>query len=81
MADPIQKFLAKLAAKERKLIYGIIKKILSNDLVTLQVKKLTGSKDIFRVRKGDFRIIYQKKEKDYKIISIDRRSESTYKDF
>jgi len=81
MSDPIQKFLSKVSTKERVILAGIIKKIISGDTGGLQIKKLVGSKDFFRVRKGDFRIIYRQSKSDCLIIYVDHRSEATYKDF
>ena len=81
MADPVTKFLAKVTAKERVLLSDILVKILNNRLSGLTAKKLIGSKDIFRVRKGVFRIVYRKTSTDCRIISVERRSEKTYRDF
>ena len=36
---------------------------------------------VYRLKKGDFRIIYEKKGEDIDIISVTRRSEKTYRDF
>ena len=58
-----------------------MEKITSNKTEGLQIKKLVGNTDIFRIRKGKFRIIYRKTKTDCIIISIDRRSEATYRDF
>ncbi len=81
MADAITKFIAKLSKTEKVVIVELLEKILANKTDGLQIKKLVGSTDIFRVRKGKFRIIYQKTKTDHIIISVDRRSEKTYKDF
>jgi mRNA-degrading endonuclease RelE of RelBE toxin-antitoxin system len=81
MADEIKKFLVKVSLPERLLIKNLIKKIVNNNLQGLQIKKLVGSTDIFRIRKGKFRIIYKRMKSDYIIMSIERRSEKTYKNF
>lgn len=81
MSDPIAKFLAKVTEKEKIILSVIIWNILSDKLEGLNAKKLVGSKDIFRVRKGKFRIIYKRTATDCIIMSIERRSEKTYKDF
>ena len=47
----------------------------------LQVAKLKGRQDIFRVRKGRLRIIYRQSGTSTDILAIERRSEKTYKDF
>ena len=81
MADAIKKFLAKVSAPERLLLIDLIQKILLDQVHGLQIKKLVGQDDIFRLRKGDFRIVYKRKKLDCVIISIERRSEKTYRDF
>jgi mRNA-degrading endonuclease RelE of RelBE toxin-antitoxin system len=81
MTDKIQKFFAKLSKKELDLIHGIISKIAEDDTGGLQVKKLEGYTNIFRVKRGDFRIIFIKEGSNSNIISVNRRSEKTYKDF
>ncbi len=81
MADAVKKFLAKVSSKDRSILIGIMEKIQKGKTVGLQVKKLTGHSDIFRVRKGDFRTVYKKKENDVVIIAVERRSEATYRDF
>jgi len=81
MADAITKFLAKLSKKEFEIVSTILQKIKSGNLNGLQTKKLTGHKDVFRVRKSDFRFIYKKIDEKCIVISVDRRDESTYRDF
>ncbi len=81
MVDQIEKALRKLTEKERKKIKALLQMILTGDLVTLNVQKLKEHDDIFRVRKGDLRIIFRKtKEGTIMILALERRSESTYKD-
>lgn len=78
--DKISKALAKLNAREREVVNEILERIERKDLQELDIKKLKGRKDIFRVRKGDFRIIYQdRKEAGIFVLTIERRSEKTYR--
>ncbi|MCH7605281.1 type II toxin-antitoxin system RelE/ParE family toxin [Patescibacteria group bacterium] len=77
--DKISKALKRLSPKEQKRIKELLLKIKKGDLVGLDLKKLQGRKDIFRVRRGDLRIIFQKKSKNITILAIERRSEDTYK--
>jgi mRNA-degrading endonuclease RelE of RelBE toxin-antitoxin system len=81
MSDKIQKFLSKLSLKEFNLIKELISKIVSGDYGNLNVKKLEGHNDIFRLKKADIRIIFSKNNKTIEIISISRRSEKTYRDY
>ena len=76
--DKIQKFLQKLFQKERTAIESIINQIIRRDITGIDVKKLRGEDHLFRVRKGNIRIIFSMK-KDYAyIITIERRNDTTY---
>jgi mRNA-degrading endonuclease RelE of RelBE toxin-antitoxin system len=80
MPSKIDKFLSKLSKKQFDVVRGIINKIINSDTTGLQVKKLEGYDATFRLKKGDFRIIYTKNNSDVEIISVVRRSEKTYRD-
>ena len=80
MSDKIKKLLAKLTVQERELVKLLILRIKLNDLVGLDIKRLKGHTDLFRIRKGRLRIVYRKKSNQFLIVRIDRRSEKTYKD-
>lgn len=75
----LKKLLSKLSREERKAVEIIIESIVSLDWEQLDIKKLKGHQNVFRVRKGNLRIIFLKKEKDIFIVAIDRRNEKTYK--
>ena len=79
--DKIRKALKKLGAKEKQKIKQILKQLGSGNFVGLDVQKLKGQKEIFRVRKGDIRVIYRQTKSGIFILAIERRSEKTYKDF
>ena len=55
--------------------------LVSGDVSTLDIKKLKGVDDIYRVRIGNLRIIFKKEPKDIRILDIGRRDENTYRDF
>jgi len=76
--DAIQKALKKLTAKERARVKEILAKVAANKMQGLDIKKLQGRDDIFRVRKGDIRIIYRTSGKTISVLLIERRSEKTY---
>lgn len=80
MTDKIAKELAKFSDRERQLVRTILLQIKRNDTKGLQINKLKGHQDIYRVRKGRLRIIYQQ-SKTIQILAIERRSEKTYRDF
>lgn len=78
--DKIQKALGKLFPKEREKVKQILRQIESGKTTGLDVKKLKGRDDIFRVRKGDIRIIYRTETSGkIFILAIERRRENTYK--
>lgn len=77
--DKISKALNKLTVKEKEKIKDIIETLQSGRFDNLDIKKLKGRSDIFRVRKGDLRVVYQIKNKQIFILQIGRRKETTYK--
>ncbi len=77
--DKISKALRKFSVFERKQVKIILEKIYSKKLENLDLKKLKGRDDVFRARKGNIRIIYRIKDKNIFILSIERRSDKTYK--
>ena len=77
--DKIAKALKRLNPKERKLVKETLYKIKKENFEGLQIKKLKKRDDIFRVRKGNLRILYRKKKDKISILAIERKSENTYK--
>lgn len=82
MADRIRKMLQRLSIKQQKQLTEIIQRIIQGNLIGLDIKKLQGMDHIYRVRKGDMRVIFeQPPSKGAKIIAIERRSDTTYHSF
>ena len=80
--DLMEKALAKLLPKERDLTKVLIVRAVENNLAGLDIKKLRGWNDVFRIRKGDVRIVYRRtKDGRVNILAIERRSDTTYRDF
>ena len=77
--DRIEKTLKKLGGREREKIKAILIQLRSQNFKGLDMKKLKGRDDIFRVRKGDIRIIYRVADKDIFVLAIERRNDRTYK--
>ena len=77
--DKIEKALKKLSAKEKSEIKSVFLKLNSGKVRGLDIKKLKLRDDIFRVRKGNLRVLYRVENKAIFILSVDRRRESTYK--
>lgn len=76
--DKITKALNKFSVKEQEKIKKILLKIKNNQVSVLDVKKLKGRDDIFRVRSGKIRIIYRQKDVGIKLLAIEKRSDITY---
>ena len=81
MVDKIQKSLNKLSEKDRALVKQVFTAIENSQVVGLDVKKLKGHDDIFRVRKGKIRIVYRIHNGELYILAIERRNDTTYNAF
>ncbi len=81
MVDKIQKALDKFSLKEKELVKEILELIKVGKVVGLDVKKLKGQDGIYRVRKGQIRIIYRIVADAIFVITIERRNDNTYRDF
>ncbi len=80
--DKITKALQKLNSKEKIQVRKILVLIKNNAYFGLDIKRLRGNQDIFRIRKGNIRIIFKKDQnKKIFVLAIERRSEKTYKKF
>ncbi len=79
MADKIRKALDRLSPKERKAIDDLLVKIKNGQFDGLDWKKLKGRDDIYRVRKGEMRIIYRLNASGgVVVLEIGRRNDITY---
>lgn len=79
--DKNEKFLRRLSAKEFSIVQDIVSRILVGDLVGLDIKKLSGYHNAYRVRVGRIRIVYMQLPDDTEILYIGNRNEKTYKKF
>ncbi len=77
--DAIEKALARLSEKERGRVKDALARLVAGDMRGLDIKKLKGRDDIFRVRKGDLRILYRIHGGQLFILAIERRGEKTYR--
>lgn len=64
--------------KDRQKMIEILKKIRARDFSGLDFKKLAGRDDIYRVRHGDFRIIFHLIRQDVNILTVEKRDHATY---
>ena len=76
--DKIKKALNRISTKERIRLKEILFRIDAGNFQGLNLKKLKGRNDVFRVRKGNMRIIFRKKDNSIKILSIEHRGSKTY---
>jgi len=76
--DKLAKALAKMPDKDRQKIKTILIRIRDRDYAGLDFKKLVGRDDIYRVRQGDWRIIFYLFKDRVQILAVDRRSDNTY---
>jgi mRNA-degrading endonuclease RelE of RelBE toxin-antitoxin system len=76
--DAIEKALKKLTAQEREWVKELLGKLALGRTQGLDIKKLKGRDDIFRIRKRDIRIVYRKTHEVISALLIERRSEQTY---
>lgn len=77
--DKVSKALKKLLPAQRKAVKNIILLIDSEQYLGLDLKKLKGYNDIFRVRRGRWRIIFKVDGVNIKILTIEKRNDNTYK--
>ncbi len=76
--DKIDKFLRKIPGNVRRDIFKILGLIKEGKIDNLDIKKLKGKNDIFRVRKGDIRIIYRVVDDKIYILAIEKKGDNTY---
>jgi mRNA-degrading endonuclease RelE of RelBE toxin-antitoxin system len=76
--NKLDKFLYKLDKKTRDIAGKAIVLILSGDFSMLDLKKLKGSENRYRVRVGRVRIIFDKTNNGNKIQDISFRNDNTY---
>jgi len=76
--DKIEKALNKLSSGEKEKLKKILIQIERKDFQNLDLKKLKGRNDVFRIRKSNIRVIFRKIDNSIKILSIERRSNNTY---
>jgi mRNA-degrading endonuclease RelE of RelBE toxin-antitoxin system len=76
--NSIEKALRKLAPQEQNWVEEVVERLISGKTEGLNIKKLRGYGDVFRIRKGQVRVIYTKKEGQVILLFVGRRNESTY---
>lgn len=76
--DKVDKFTRKLEKHEALRLHDVINQIRMNQLSGLDVKKLKGSDEEYRVRMGRVRIRFLKTDNRNVIIDVGFRNDNTY---
>ena len=76
-----KKQLRKIPRRSRDRIIAVLTLLFARDFSTLDRLQLKGHENIFRVRVGNYRIIYHDDGEKITLKAIPRRDESTYSDF
>jgi len=78
MVDKITKALNKFSASERALVKKIVLALKNYQFTGLDLKKLKGHENIFRIRKGKIRIIYRLQGGQIYLLAVEKRNDNTY---
>lgn len=81
MADPIVKAFQKLSPKQQIVFKRLFLDIKNRTIGSYDVKQLKGHKNIFRIRKGEYRVIFLMDKYNIDILALEKRNEKTYRDF
>ncbi|OGH87578.1 MAG: hypothetical protein A3J93_03580 [Candidatus Magasanikbacteria bacterium RIFOXYC2_FULL_42_28] len=76
--DKIKKLFKKLSATDRIALAAALELLVANNLEGLDIKKLAGG-NLWRLRVGNFRIIFKRHNAENIVYEIRRRDENTYK--
>lgn len=74
-----QKMFRGIPNADRFHIKLVIRKLVARDFSSLDRKKLSGYESLYRVRVGNYRIIYSYDRETVELKAIRKRDESTYK--
>ncbi|OGH87580.1 MAG: hypothetical protein A3J93_03590 [Candidatus Magasanikbacteria bacterium RIFOXYC2_FULL_42_28] len=76
--DKIKKLFKKLSTTDRVALAEALELLAVNNLEGLDIKKLAGG-NLWRLRVGNFRIIFKRHNAENIVYEIRRRDENTYK--
>lgn len=77
--DKIKKFLRKLRKKEVQAFFLLMEQLKIDYKKVPGVKKVVGKNNLFRVRLGQYRLIFIVKKEKVEIVKISKRDDQTYK--
>jgi mRNA-degrading endonuclease RelE of RelBE toxin-antitoxin system len=76
--NKIEKLLRKISPKDRQRLFKLTEVLIAGDRAGLSIAKIIGS-DFYRLKSGNFRIIFHYENSEVIIDAIKLRNESTYK--
>lgn len=79
--NELQKAIAKLPKEYRAAFDSLMIRLLARDLLGLNLAKLKGHKDVFRIKQGKLRIIFRMNQERLSVLQVGLRSERIYRDF
>ena len=79
--DPLEKLFGRIPKKDRIRIHGALEQLLARDFSGLQRQRLKGYEDIYRIRVGNYRIIYFDDGSEIILKAVRKRNEATYSEF
>lgn len=81
MTKDYEKLLAKIPKRDRLRIEEALTHVYVRDFTALDRQKLKGYEHIFRIRVGNYRVIYYDDDSTIILKAIQRRNEATYSKF
>jgi mRNA-degrading endonuclease RelE of RelBE toxin-antitoxin system len=79
--DELQKAIAKLAKEHRAVFDSLMVRLYERNFLGLDLAKLKGHKDVFRVKHGRLRIIFRMNREGLSVLEVGLRNENTYRNF
>lgn len=79
--NELQKAIARLFKEHRSTFDSLMIRLLARDFLGLNVGKLKGHKDLYRLKHGKLRIIFQMDQSGLSVLQVGLRSEKTYRNF
>ena len=79
--DKVKKAVAKLPKEYKSKFDWLMLKLWARDFSGLDMIKLKGQNDLFRVKKSRLRVIFRLTKNNIEVLQVDLRNEKTYRDF
>lgn len=78
--DRVSKALRRLPRARRQELLALIEQIEKGAVAKLDIAKLKGYRSLFRIRQGGLRIIVKNTDDEFRVVLLEGRPETTYKD-